>query len=289
MPGKVLLPSTLEEFRDQRREHPAARIYHGGTDVLVQLNRGSLDPPVLICIERIQELKSLEVRGDNLYLGAGLTHSEILADQRVATHWPLLSRAVSRLGSAPIRRAGTLGGNLGTASPAGDTLPALYCLGAQVHLDSARGVRVLDLEEFITGPGDTALASGELILGVQAPKADNWCIQHYEKVGRRTGMACSIASLAALIQFTASGIIEAARFAWGSVGPTVIHSPAIDRLAVGHPLNLQTLERIAQAVRQVVSPIDDQRASAEYRRCLAGNLALRLADYSKMKQTPEKS
>ncbi len=280
MGTEVFLPQSLPEFWDVHGSHPDAAIYHGGTDVLVRLKETGRTPPAYICLERIPELQAVQDCGETLFVGAGLTHAQILIEPNIATHWPLLPRAVAVLGSPPIRHTGTLGGNLGTASPAGDTLPPLYCLQAEVHVVSASGRRSLDIRDFILGPGHTALQPGELILGVQAPKAGDWGIPHFEKVGSRQAMTCSLASLAALIKIAPGGCIQDIRLAWGSLGPTVICSKAIHRKALGKPLNIQTLNSLADLIQEKISPIDDQRASIHYRRQLAQNLMLRLvSDY----------
>ncbi|MFP4258357.1 MAG: FAD binding domain-containing protein [Desulfovermiculus sp.] len=278
MGTEVFCPQSLSEFWEVHGFHPDAVIYHGGTDVLVRIKESGRTPAVYICLERIPELQTIQDMGDELFVGAGLTHARILDEPLITRHWPVLIQAVSVLGSPPIRHAGTLGGNLGTASPAGDTLPPLYCLHAEVHLSSASGRRSLDIWDFILGPGHTALQPGELILGVQAPKAGNFDIQHFEKVGLRRAMTCSLASLAALIRTTPEGCIQDIRLAWGSLGPTVICSTAVQTKALGQPLTAQTLHKLADLAEREVSPIDDNRASAHYRRQLARNLLLRLAE-----------
>lgn len=279
MSRSVYIPQTLEELWEVWSEHPEAAVYHGGTDLLVHIKNTRINPPELICIERIQEIKKIKDLGNELYIGAGLTHSDILSSEPVKRHWPILIHALAGLASPPIRNVGTLGGNLGTASPAGDSLPALYCLDAQVHLASAVGERNLPVQDFILGPGRTALSGQELIVGVQAPKKDEWNIHHFEKIGRRKGMACGLASLAALIRTSRDGRIEEARLSWGGVGPTVVWSGELNRLAVGKKLSLDEVEELASRAEKEASPIDDQRASAAYRKQLVGALLRRLAIY----------
>ena len=276
MTRRVYLPDSLEEVWDILARDNQARLYAGGTDVLVQIRDGRLIAPALLCLERIRELKQVEDRGSHVFLGAAVTHTGLLDHPLVSRHLPVLCRALEVLGSPPIRHMGTLGGNICTASPAGDTLPPLYALDAEVSLISASGSREMRLRNFITGPGQTCLGPGEILAGVLAPKADAFQIQHYEKVGLRQALACSVVSLAALLGLSPSGCIETARLAWGSVGPTVVVVPEVEAALTGQPLNRQTLVEAASLVRQAVSPIDDVRASADYRRQVAGNLLLRL-------------
>jgi CO/xanthine dehydrogenase FAD-binding subunit len=271
------LPRDLDHLWRLWRERPTARVYAGGTDLLVGLRRRRETPPPLICLERVAELKTVEQRGEEVFLGAGLTHAELLRHPLVRRRLPVLASALATLGSPPIRNMGTLGGNLVTASPAGDTLPPLHVLGARVEMVSARGARALPLADFILGPGRNALGTEELVLGVRLPLPSLGCVQHFEKVGRRAALAISLVSLAALVKLAPDGLVREARLAWGSVGPTVVVSRSAAAVLKGMPLDRQSLTRAAALAREEVSPIDDGRASADYRRQVAGDLLLRLS------------
>jgi CO/xanthine dehydrogenase FAD-binding subunit len=272
----VLTPPSLPELWAALAETPGAMVYAGGTDLLVKRRAGLLDPPALIHLGRIPELRGVVEQGDWLRLGAACTHRELLDNPLVQAHLPVLVQALRDLGSPLIRNMGTLGGNLGTASPAGDTLPPLYVLDAEVDIFSAGARRRLPVREFITGPGLTALQPGEIIAGVWAQKPAGWNVQHFEKVGLRKALACSLVSLAALLQVNADGVVERAALAWGSVGPTVVVCPGAERRLIGEKLSLPVLQTAAALARQAVSPIGDVRADADYRRNVAGNLLLRL-------------
>jgi CO/xanthine dehydrogenase FAD-binding subunit len=182
------------------------------------------------------------------------------------------------LASPPIRHAGTIGGNIVTASPAGDTLPALYVLGAEVQISSEGRSRRLPLASFIRGPASVDLEPGEILTGVWLQKTLGWNVHHYEKIGRRKAQACAIASMAAILEMSDEGRIEKARLAWGSVGPTVVMSAAAEECIKGRNLCLETLKPAVKLIQAAVSPIDDVRAGAEYRRTVAGALLLRLAE-----------
>ncbi|KMY66507.1 molybdopterin dehydrogenase [Desulfocarbo indianensis] len=276
--SRVALPRDLGELWQEMDRAPQAMLYAGGTDLLVRRRSRPQPESPLICLERVEELKRLELRGDQIYLGAGCTHSRLLASDLVRQRLPILARALAVLGSPLVRNMGTLGGNLATASPAGDTLPPLYALGAWVELASPCRVKRLPLCDFILGPGRTALRPGEIILGVAVPVPLQGARHHFEKVGQRAALAISIASLAALIETEASGLVRRAHLAWGSLGPRVVTCPAAEQALEGGGLNRESLSRAARLAREAVSPIDDQRASAAYRRRVAGNLLLRLAD-----------
>ncbi|MBK5964699.1 molybdopterin dehydrogenase [Thiocystis minor] len=275
---QVLIPTSLPELWSALREQPSAHLYAGGTDLLVKRRAGLLDPAILIHLGRIDALRGVTADDDGLRLGAGCTHRELLEDAQVRAVLPVLTQALQTLGSPPIRAMGTLGGNLCTASPAGDTLPPLYVLDAEVELWSAGGERRLLLRDFILGPGRTALQSGEILAAVRVRRAPHGSVQHFEKVGLRNALACSLVSLAALVQTNPAGRVKHAAFAWGSVGPTVIRVPEVERHLIGQPLSLSVLSEAAVLARRAVAPIDDLRADADYRRQVAGNLLLRLAE-----------
>lgn len=276
--SQVALPSSLDQLWPLMDRWPGAALYAGGTDLLVRRRQGLADPPALICLERIAELKLIEQRGDHFFLGAGASHAELLEHPLVQEHLPVLAQALAVLGSPPIRRMGTLGGNLVTASPAGDTLPPLYALEAQVQVRARDSERSLALSRFILGPGQVDLRPGEIVTGVWAPIPHGFNLQHFEKVGLRRALAIAVASLAALLAVNGQGVIEKARLSWGSVGPKVITSSQVEQALIGRPLSLPTLQQAARLAREQVSPIDDLRASAAYRRQVAGNLLLRLME-----------
>jgi xanthine dehydrogenase FAD-binding subunit len=173
---------------------------------------------------------------------------------------------------------GTIGGNAATASPSGDTLPALWALDAQVELTSGSGVRTLPIAEFVLGPGVTSLRPQELITAILVKKKPR-STHHFEKVGLRSSQACSIVNLAAVFACEDDKIVEIA-LAWGAVGPTVIRSAEIEQALVGRPLTVEALGEVEDLVRSTVKPIDDIRASAEYRRAVAAALLFRLTAYA---------
>ncbi len=271
-----MLPRSLSELWAFLEEEPGARVFAGGTDLLVQLRMQQEAPPTLVCLERVAELQEIGEEKGCLRIGAGATHGRLLADRGIGEGLPVLARAVETLGSPPVRAMGTIGGNICTASPAGDTLPPLYILEAEVEIRSAKAARIMPIGTFITGPGKTRLDPGEILTAVQVKKPAGYDLQHFEKIGQRKALACSIASLAALIRISPAGTIEAVRLAWGSVGPTVVTSPAVEALLIGAKTSRAVFERAAAAIRGAVSPIDDLRGTADYRRTAAGNLLLRL-------------
>lgn len=273
----VAMPGSLDELWTAMEKSPQASVYAGGTDLIVRMRSGLVNPDGLICLERIPELRGVRDQGDIIRIGACTTHIALLSDPAVGAHFPVLTQAIRVLGSPLIRNMGTLGGNLCTASPAGDTLPPLYVLKASVELLSLHGARTLAIEDFILGPGRTRLDPGEILAAVRVPKPNPNALHHFEKVGLRNALACSVVSLAALVVFSQEDTVEDVELAWGSVGPTVVRCPEAQSRLLGRQLDIETLEEAASLVRKTVCPISDVRASVDYRKTVSGNLLLRLA------------
>jgi len=270
------LPGTLADLWNLLEEADTA-VMAGGTDFLVRRRAGKCGGRIC-CLERIPELRGLEAENGVLEIGAATTLTDLLESRAVAARLPMLHQAVRQLGSPLVRNQATLGGNICTASPAGDTLPALYALGAQAVLMSRDAGRVLDVAEFITGPGRTVLEPGEILARVRIPLPDPGAVQHFEKVGRRRALAISVASLAAVLRLDGDAVRDI-RLAFGSVGPTVLRCAEAEAWLTGRTLSADNLRHAAGLVRSAVRPIDDVRATADYRRQVAGNLVLRLETY----------
>ncbi|EPR37693.1 molybdopterin dehydrogenase FAD-binding protein [Desulfovibrio sp. X2] len=275
MSAGVFLPQSLSELWPLLAD--GAVPMAGGTDLLAR--RRGRAPGFVACLERIGELRGVSEEGGLLRLGACETHTSLLGNPGLRERLPILARALAVLGSPLVRNMGTIGGNIVTASPAGDTLPPLYALDAELELASRGGARRLPLAEFIAGPGKTLLGPGEIVSAVlvPVPEAGSGVVQHFEKVGRRKALAIAVVSLAALVRTGPGNVVVEARLALGSVGPTVVRCLNAERELLGRRLDQAALSRAAAAVREEVAPIDDLRASAAYRRDVAGNLLLRLA------------
>jgi CO/xanthine dehydrogenase FAD-binding subunit len=209
-------------------------------------------------------------------IGACTTHTQLLEHRLIADGFPILKRAIAVLASPPVRNMGTIGGNIVNASPAGDTLPPLYVLDGEVEIRSRSRTTKMKVDEFITGPGRTALRRGEIVSGVKLVKTPGYNIHYYEKVGTRRSQTCAVVSLAALLSVDGGGVIEAVRLAWGSIGPTVVTLPQVEEEMKGKGLSRETLAAAAKSVSGLVCPIDDIRATADYRRAVAGRLLFRL-------------
>ncbi len=276
---RVYLPTTLDEVWSIMDREPNAVVYAGGTDLLVRLHRGLITVDGLICIERLAQIQGVKEEHDEIFIGAGTTHAELLENNVIREHLSVLVQALETLASPPIRHMGTIGGNIVNASPAGDTLPPLYVLGASLEIQSREKTRTVRIDQFISGPGQVLMTDKELLTGIRIPKPKGFGIHHFEKIGRRKSQACAIASMAALMSVSPDGMVEDIRPAWGSVGPTVVTCAEAENILRGTRLRPEILEKAASVVKKTVSPIDDIRAGADYRRVVAGNLLLRLIRY----------
>lgn len=271
----VLLPDSLDRACAQLADHPEAHVLAGGTDLMVEVNFGHRRPEAILSLSRVPELKGWHRDGDQLVLGAGVTYTE-LCDPEVAAVAPALAMAARTVGSPQIRNAGTIGGNLGTGSPAGDTLPVLAALDATVELVSVTGRRTLPIGDYCVGPKRTARDASELIASVTVPVARG--PQEYLKVGPRNAMVISVAGLAAIADLEARTVA----FGLGSVGPVPLRAPEAeawiteridwDAARLTHPDDADELGRLVAAAAR---PIDDHRATADYRRHCVGVLARR--------------
>lgn len=245
----VLTPRSLREALELKARHPDALPIQGGTDVMVELNFDRTRPELLLNLNEVPELRGWSRENGALRLGAGITYAE-LESGSLAKELPALAEASRTVGSPQIRNRGTIGGNLGTASPAGDALPPLLVEGAQVELASVRGERLVPLEEFLVGPKRNALSDDELIAGVHVKPSGQ--PQTFMKVGPRNAMVISVCSLAMAVD----GERDEVRAAFGSAAPvaTLVRVPRAEA------------ESLPERVAAAASPIDDVRGSAAYRR-----------------------
>ena len=245
----VLTPRTLAEALQLKAERPGAVPIQGGTDVMVELNFDRRRPEALLNLNEVAELRGWERRNGTLRLGSGLTYTEAMKGE-LAEALPALAEASRTVGSPQIRNRGTIGGNLGTASPAGDALPPLLVEGAEIELACVRGTRTVALEEFLVGPKRNSLAEDEVITAAFVTPSGNR--QTFMKIGPRNAMVIAVCSLALSVDRERGEV----RAAYGSAGP-------VPALVTG---SLSDAEGFPEAVASAASPIDDVRGTARYRR-----------------------
>lgn len=273
----VLVPTTLDAAVSMLADAPDCLVLAGGTDAMVEVNAGHRRPHTVLAVNRIAELRSWthDPDADTVRLGAAVTYAEMM-EPPLADLLPALAEAARTVGSPQIRHAGTLGGNLGTCSPAGDGLPVLAALDAVVHLVSAAGERALHVAEFMVGVKRTARRPDELITGITLPVLRGW--QGYTKVGVRNAMVIALATACLAVDDRGSNV----RLAIGSVGTTIIRCADAEAFAA---IEVDFAERSVSADAAVhfgelaaaaSRPIDDHRATADYRRHAIRVLSSRL-------------
>jgi CO/xanthine dehydrogenase FAD-binding subunit len=270
----VSTPATLAEALEELAAFPETVPLAGGTDLMVAINFGRERPQRVMSLRRLDELAELDHEG-LVRCGARVTYTRMLTDLRD----PVIRQASRTVGSPQIRNAGTLGGNLGTCSPAGDTLPALAALDATVVLASSRGQRRLPLTDFMRGPKQPDRRPDELLLGAEWRPAGG--AQIFSKGGTRNAMVIAVANCAVVVDAAR----ERVRVGLGSVGPVIMRAAGAERFAEGVlaelgwglPLQLpeSALVEFGRLTAEAARPIDDVRGTAAYRRHLVAVMARR--------------
>ena len=272
----VTVPLSLDAALSALASDPGATVLAGGTDLMVEVNDGRRRLDRVISVGRLPELRKTQVRSGVVVIGAATTYSEMDRGP-FADLAPSLSYAARTVGSPQIRNAGTIGGNVATASPAGDTLPVLVALGAAVEIAGATGRRVVPVAEFFIGAKRSALSAGELVVAVHVPIRRG--PQDYLKVGVRNAMVIAVASVAIAVDLDERSV----GVGLGSVGPTPLAAPEacewIASQAVwrndGVAAAPEAIAEFARRVADAAQPIDDHRSTADYRRHAIGVLARR--------------
>ena len=268
----VFIPSSLAEATQLLSNNPDAHLLTGGTDMMVEVNFNHRHPETVIALRNIPEIQqwSVDAASGIVHIGSSVPYAT-MEHGELAQALPALAEAARTVGSPQIRAAGSIGGNLGTCSPAGDSLPVLSALDAVVHLRSDTSSRSVSFAEFMVGPKKNSRRANEIITGVSIPMTNGW--QGYAKVGVRNAMVISVASVCLAIH---DGKV---RVALGSVGPTIIRCTESEAWinSVGlENVNQSIAKEFGEHVRTESRPIDDHRSTAEYRRHAVGVLAARL-------------
>jgi CO/xanthine dehydrogenase FAD-binding subunit len=272
----VHMPTTIDEAIRLLDLHPGSRLLAGGTDTMVEVNFNRLKPQSVIGLRRIEALRTFSIKSEEIVIGAGLPYAQ-MESGRLAESLPALASAARTVGSPQIRAAGTLGGNLGTCSPAGDGLPVLSALDAAVNLRSSQGLRSVPFAEFMVGVKKNVRRPDEIIESVSIKPVSGF--QDYAKVGVRNAMVISVASLCFVHDTTTATV----RVALGAVGPTIIRTVGAEAWLASRvdasttlPHDEALASEFAERVASEARPIDDHRSTAEYRRHAIGVLARRL-------------
>ncbi|MBE7552831.1 MAG: FAD binding domain-containing protein [Anaerolineales bacterium] len=270
-----LAPTSLAEALAMLSDRPEAFPLAGGTDLLVQIKEHRRPVEALLSLKRVSEMHQLSLNG-TLVLGTAVSLAQIAAEQQIRQNYAALADGAALIGSVQIRSMATVGGNLCNASPSADTAPPLLVLQAQAVITTAEGERTVPLAEFFLGPGRTILQPGEMLKEIVVPQPPARSGSCYLRHTPRAAMDIAVVGVAAAISLDAEGIIAEARLALGAVAPTPMRAAAAEALLPGQRLTGELLAEVGHVAAQEARPIDDLRASADYRRHLVNVLTQRV-------------
>jgi CO/xanthine dehydrogenase FAD-binding subunit len=253
------------------REPGVWRPFAGGTDLMVLLEAGKLPHRKFLSIWKFAELRGIDVSSESLSIGALSTYTEIQRNAILQREFPLLCRAASETGSVATQNRGTLGGNIANASPAADSPPALMVYDAEIELISAKGARRVAYRDFHTGYKKMRMRNDELVWRIHLNRALKRDKEYYRKVGTRKAQAISKICFAASANVE-GGRISEVRIALGSVAPTVLRATETEKILGSEKLTSALLKTAQETLGREISPIDDMRSTAMYRRRVAQNL-----------------
>jgi aerobic carbon-monoxide dehydrogenase medium subunit len=270
-------PSTTREAAALlENESGAAFVLAGGTDLLVRMKLGHVEPALVVDIKRIPIMRAITHSASGTRIGAAVSAAELGEHKAVARAWPGVVEATNLIGSDQVQSRCTMVGNLCNASPAADSVPAMIAAGAKAVVVSPTGRRTVPVEKIVTGPGQTSLARGEVIEAILLPARPARSGDAYLRFIPRTEM--DIAVVSAGVNLTLErGRVKTARVVLGAVAPTAVLVPAAARAIIGSKLDEDALEKLAAACSAACNPIDDKRGTIEYRTKVAGVLGKRAA------------
>ena len=269
-----LAPCTLMEALEMMSDRPEVIPLAGGTDLLVQIKEGHRSVEALLSLKRVPEVHQVALNGA-ITFGSAVTVGHIATHPQIQQDYAALAIGAGLIGSIHIRNMATVGGNLCNAAPSADTAPPLLVLGAQAVIASTRGERTIPLEAFFLGPGQTALQPGELLKAIVVPKPHEGSASFYIRHTPRARMDIAVVSVAAAITLDADGAITDVRLALGAVAPVPMRAIQAEALLRGQRLTDELLREAGAVAAQEAKPIDDLRASAQYRRHLVNILTQR--------------
>lgn len=253
------------------------RVLAGGTDVLVQMKAGLVEPDLVVDIKKIPGIGTITAEAGGFRIGAAVPNAVLGEHPGVRALWPGVVEGANLIGSTQVQGRCTMAGNLCNASPAADAVPGLVAANAVARIAGPEGERDCPVAEIPAGPGRTTLAKGEVITSILLPARPARASDAYLRFIPRTEMDIAVASAAVSLELDAGGRVAAARVALGAVAPTVVLAGEAARILTGTTLDDDTLARMAGTCERVCKPIDDKRGTVEFRTRTAGVLAKRAA------------
>jgi len=258
-------------------EKGIARILAGGTDLLVQLKSGRLEPDLVVDVKKIDAMRSISAEDGGFRIGGGVSSAEMSEHDGLCAMWPGVVEAAALIGSTQVQGRATVVGNLCNASPAADSVPAMVAAGATIRIVGPKGSRDIAVEGLNTAPGKTTLAKGELVESVFLPSRPARSSDAYLRFIPRTEMDIAVVGVGVSLTLDASGTCTAARVGLGAVAPTVLLVEAAASALIGTKCDDAALDAAAAACSAAANPIDDKRGTIEYRIKVAGVLTRRAA------------
>lgn len=255
-----------------------ARVLAGGTDLLIQMRTRRVEPELLVDVKNIAEMRSIVLENGRYRFGAATTCMELLEHEAFSKAWPGIVDGVKLIGSIQVKGRATVGGNLCNASPAADSVPSLIAAGAVACVAGPNGRREIRAEEFVTGPGRTALAKGEIVVSILLPQRAAHSGDAYLRFTPRTEMDIAVVGAGVNLTLDDKGVCSAARLSLGAVAERALLVPEAAAALTGSKVDAAALQRLAAAASAACRPIDDKRGTKEFRIKIAGVLARRAAE-----------
>ena len=258
---------TIAECIELKQQYGNRAVFvAGGTDVVPKLKNGALKPQAVISLHRIKTISSFEVKEEGLYLGALAALRTLSLSDMLTGDYEVIKEAAGHVSSMQVRNIATIGGNVCNASPSADALQGLLALDAICFIQSPSGISKKPLSEFFTGPGKTILGEDELLAGFFIPKPAARTGAAYVKYAIRGDTDISIVGASAAITLDADGIVSKARIFLAAVAPTPLRFAQAESFLTGKKISKETIEEAAEIAKNNCTPIDDQRATADYRK-----------------------
>jgi carbon-monoxide dehydrogenase medium subunit len=259
------------------KEKGAAFVLAGGSDLLVRMKGGFIEPDLVVDIKRIKPMREVKSSAKGFEVGAAVSCAELGENKALKKAYPGVVEAANLIGSKQIQGRCTIVGNMCNASPAADSVPAMVAAGAKAVIAGPKGKRTIPVEEISTGPGKTTLKKGELVEAILLPKRAPKSADAYLRFIPRSEMDIAVVSAGVNLTLDGKGVVKDARVALGAVAPTVVLVPAAAKAIIGTSLDDAALQKLSEACSAACRPIDDKRGTVEFRTEVAGVLARRAA------------
>ena len=275
---KYQTPSTTKEAATFiKRAKGKAFVLAGGTDLMVRMKSGFIEPDLVVDIKQISAMQSITKSATGFRIGAAVSAAEMGENSTLKKAWPGVVESANLIGSDQIQNRCTIAGNLCNASPAADAVPALIAAGAKANVVGPQRRRTVAVEKIITSPGQTSLSKGEIVESITLPKRAPRSGDAYLRFIPRSEMDIAVVGAGVNLVLDNNSVVKSARVALGAVAPTPLLVPDAAKAIIGTKLNKAALTKLADACSAACSPIDDKRGTVEFRAEVAGVLARRAA------------